>query len=205
MKRISLRLFLALITFLIGISVTAFWMFSYSSKSDLDSQPVIEHSVVENLTTQTGSPKFDNGEIEVKYAWSLLGRDSLDGMFVVKNNSGETIYYSGYPNAYNQENQNSWVKQNGKLNAIKIGSPELMTEQELKPNESITFSIPVPQNKKSFEAGFEFRVGSQRTEKIVWVKIKKQLKSYGTICSTEEITQLIDDVAKANCIRVEPD
>lgn len=205
MKRISLRLFLTLLTFLIGVSVTAFWMFLYHSKSDLDFQPIVEHSTVETIPTHSDSQKTDNGEIEVKYAWSLLGVDSLDGSFVVENNSGETIYYSGYPNATNQVNQHSWIKQNGKIKAIKIASPELMTEQELKANESITFSIATPQNKKSFEAGFEFRVGSQRKEKIVWVKVKKQLKTYGEYCSAEEFEQLLDDPSKADCVRAEPD
>ena len=180
MKHISLRLFLTLVTFLVGISLTALWMSIRSCESNSDSQSAILESTVEE-TGISGPEKTNknNGEIEIKYAWSLLGRDSLTGIFVVKNNSGETIYYSGNPNAVNQENQRSCVKQDGKLKAIKIGSEDLIEEQELKPNESINFNLEVPQNKKSFEAGFGFKIGSEKKEKIVWVKVKNQLKSYG--------------------------
>lgn len=202
MKRISLRLFLTLLTFLIGVSVTAFWMFLYHPKSDFDSQSVIEHLTIETLTTQLDLPKPDNGEIEVKYAWSLIGVESLDGSFYVTNNTGETVRYSA--NNFGQNNP-FWIKQNGKTQRVNL--PYLVgidaaKVQELKPNESTIFLIPVPQNDKPFEAGFNFLVGNERKEKIIWVKVEKQLKSSGLVC-TEEIMKA-EGVLSKTCITVMP-
>ena len=213
MKRISLRVFLALFTFLIGMSLTAFWVFLYSPESQLDSQQsaVFDRTIEQTVTSQLNEDKQNNGEIEIKYAWSLLGIDSLDGYFVVKNNSGETIHYLRYVDfvnpVVNPENHHSWIKQNGRIKALKINSKDLtdglVKEQDIKPNESVTFSLPVPQNEKSFEAGFGFRIGNEQKEKIVWTKVKKQLKSFGIGCN-EEITKLGDALLEATCIKVEP-
>ena len=75
-------------------------------------------------------------------------------------------------------------------------------EQELKPNESTIFFMPVPQNDKPFEAGFIFQVSNERKEKIIWVKVEKQLKSSGLACN-EEIKKAGGVLAKT-CISVMP-
>lgn len=205
MKLILLRSFTTLITLFIGISATAFWLFINPSESDLTSRNVVFDSTIEqDRVPQINKLKQNNGEIEIKYAWSLLGLDSLEGFFVVKNNTGKTIYYPGYPNAINQENQRSWIKQKGKIKATIIGSKDLIKEQELKSGESITFSLLVPQNYKPFEAGFGFRIDGEQNEKIIWVKVKKQLKSFGGGCS-KEIEKLGNPLAEVDCIEVEPD
>ena len=117
MKRISLRLFLALLTFLIGISLTAFWMFIYYPKSILPSQIVV---VSDNTNEQAkifelNKPKFNDNDIEIEYGWSLMGIDALDGFFYVKNNSSETIQYLGYEK---WDNRRCWIRQNGKVEEI---------------------------------------------------------------------------------------
>ena len=125
-------------------------------------------------------------DVDIEYAWSLIGVESLDGLFYVTNNTDETVRYSA--NNFSQINP-FWIKQNGK--SKKVALPYLVgvdaaKEQELKPNESTSFSIPVPQSEKPFKAGFIIQIGDERKEKIIWVNIEKQLKSSGLSC-TEEI------------------
>lgn len=185
MKQVSLRLTLALSTFLVGISLIAFWAFEYSSKVVIASPILAASCSTPELyqINQFNKPKINENDIDVEYAWSLMGVESLDGHFYVTNNTGETIRYSA--NNFGQSNP-FWIKQNGKtkrVNQSYLVGTDAAKEQELKPNESTTFLIPVPQNDKPFEAGFNFRIGTK--EKIVWVKVEKQLKSYGLACNKE--------------------
>jgi hypothetical protein len=185
MKRVSLRMTLTLSTFLVSISLTAFWAFEYPSKVVIAS-PILaaSNSTIEyHQINQLNKPETNENDIDVEYAWSLMGVDSLDGHFYVTNNTDETIRYLA--NNFGQSNP-FWIKQNGKTK--RVNQPHLVgidaaKEQELKPNESTIFLIPVPQNDKPFEAGFNFLVGTK--EKIVWVKVEKQLKSYGLACNKE--------------------
>jgi hypothetical protein len=136
---------------------------------------------IENGKKRFGNPverivSVANDEIEIKYSWSLKGKDSLDGIFLVSNNSGETIYYSGNAKS---DNRNCRVKQNGKFEAVNFPNAGGIKEQFLKPNELTAFTIPVPQNGKPFEAGFTFQIGDRREEKTIRVKVEKQLESPG--------------------------
>ena len=200
MKRISLRLSLALLTFFIGISLTTFWMFVYYPKPNLPSPSVITESANEQVKTfEITKSMFDASNIEIEYGWSLMGIDALDGWFYVKNNSGGTIHYLGYGEG---DNRRSWIKQNGKVKATNTPNGEGVKEQELKPNEETIFTIPVPQNEKPFEAGFSFQIGNEREEKTIWVKVKKQLKSYGISCGSKIVTP--ESVLAKTCITVIP-
>lgn len=196
MKHISLQLPSALLTFFIGISFTTFWVFAFYSKAVKPSPVLVAYnSIIE--------PHENNkNDIDIEYAWSLMGVESLDGHFYVTNNTGETIRYLA--NNFGQSNP-FWIKQNGRTKRVSL--PYLVgidaaKEQELKPNESTIFLISVPQNDKPFEVGFNFLVGIARKEKIVWVKIEKQLKSPGLVCK-KEIMKAGGVLAKT-CITVLP-
>ena len=197
MKSISLRLFLALITFAVGISFTAFWMFMYNPESNQEfSNIVVSDSTNKQVETfQLHKPIFDIEDIEIEYAWSLMGMDALDGQFYVKNNSEETIHFLGYGES---DNRRCWIKQNGKIKATNLPNGDGIKEQELKPNEETIFSIPVPQNEKPFEAGFTFQVGDEREEKTICVNVKKQLKLYGLSCGSKIVKP--DSILAKTCI-----
>jgi hypothetical protein len=49
-----------------------------------------------------------------------------------------------------------------------------MNQQELKPNETTTFEIPVPKNSMPFEAGFDFYFSANDESKTTWVDVYKQ-------------------------------
>ena len=196
MKHILIRLPSALLAFIICFSLITFWVFVSYSKSVMPS-PIL---VANNSTIE---PHENNeNDIDIEYAWSLMGVESLDGHFYVTNNTVETIKYLA--NNFGQSNP-FWIKQNGKTERVDL--PYLVgidaaKERELKPNESTIFLIPVPQNDKPFEAGFNFLVGTERKEKIIWVKVEKQLKSPGLACN-KEIMKTGDVLAKT-CISLLP-
>ena len=204
MKQVSLRLTLALSTFFIGISLTLFWAFEYPSKVVITSPILVasDSTIEHHQINQLNKSKINENDIDIEYGWSLIGVDSLDGLFYVTNNTGETIKYLA--NNFGQSNP-FWIKQNGKTK--RINQPHLVgvdaaKEQELKPNESTSFLIPAPQNDKSFEAGFSFQIGNEREEKTIWVKLKKQLKSYGISCGSKIVTP--ESILAKTCITVIP-
>lgn len=200
MKRISLRLSLALLTFFIGISLTAIWIVTYYPSPKLPPPDVFSESANEQVKTiKVNKTIFDAKSIDIEYGWSLMGMDALDGWFYVKNNSEESIHYLGYEEG---DNRRSWIKQNGKVKATNTPNGDGIKEQELKPNEEIIFSIPVPQNERPFEAGFSFQIGNEREEKTVWVKVIKQLKSYGISCGSKIVTP--ESILAKTCITVIP-
>jgi hypothetical protein len=43
----------------------------------------------------------------------------------------------------------------------------------------------VQRHAKPFEAGFAFEIGEQKIEKIIWVRVEKQLKSKGLHCQSK--------------------
>lgn len=127
--------------------------------------------------------EINKNDIDIEYAWSLIGVKSLDGSFYITNNTSETVRYLA--NNFGQSNP-FWIRQNGETKRVNL--PYLVgidaaKEQELKPKESTVLLIPVPQNDKPFEAGFNFLVGNERKEKTIWVKVEKQLKSNGLACN----------------------
>lgn len=196
MKRISIQLFLALFTFFTGVFLTAFWIFVlYPSDLHLHDIVVSDSASEQNKILKLNNLESTENKIEIKYGWSLMGKDSLDGIFAVKNNSEETIYFVGYEK---YDNRSCWIKQSGKVRATNIPNGDGIKEQELKPNESTAFSIPTPQSEKPFEAGFDFRIGSKKEQKTVWVKVEKQLKSYGISCKSKVVTP--NSVLAETCI-----
>ncbi len=155
-----------------------------------------------NEQTAKERAQIKEKDVDIEYAWSLIGVESLNGLFYVTNNTGKTVRYSA--NRFSQINP-FWIRQNGKSKKVSLSylvGVDAAKEQELKPNESTSFSIPVPQNEKPFEAGFIFQIGDERKEKIIWVKIEKQLKSSGLAC-TEEIIKARNVLSKT-CITKMP-
>lgn len=99
--------------------------------------------------------------------WSLVGVESLDALFYVTNNAGETIRC--LTNNFGQINPfriNSNGKSKKSLYLYLVGV-DAAKEQELKSKELTGFSIPVPQNEKPFETVFIFQIGDERREKII--------------------------------------
>ena len=174
MKQYFLSPFTAILTFLLGIAVT-FSIILLTPPPNLES-PKIEKLEYSTLEIEDPFCELEKGEIEIKYDWSLMGKDSLDGIFEVTNNTSRTIYYRGYEE---NDHQAVWIKQNGKLESVRKFSCWFGVKlQELKSAESRAFYIPVPQNNKPFEAGFDFLIGNKQEKKTVWVKVSKQRKSY---------------------------
>jgi hypothetical protein len=196
MKNILIRQPSALLGLLICILITTLWVFVSFSKAVISSSNLVEDN------SKIESHKNNKNDIDIEYAWSLMGVESLDGHFYVTNNTNETIRYLA--TNFGQSNP-FWIKQNNKTKRVDL--PHLVgidaaEEKELKPNESTIFSIPVPQNDEPFEAGFDFQFGTDRKEKVVWIKVEKQLKSYGLACN-EEIIKVGGVLAKT-CISTLP-
>ena len=174
MRRKLVKLVSALLTFLIGCSITAFRIYRDSPDSNVSVEDTLEISQVFHAPED----KKCDGQVEIVYESSLEGVDALDAIFAVANNSCEMIYYFGHSQT---NNQNSWIRQNGKVKYIELIRDVEILERQLKPGEKTWFWIPAPLNKKAFEAGFTIRIGDERREKMLSVKVDKQLGQSGQL------------------------
>lgn len=80
----------------------------------------------------------------------------------------QIIHYRGY-----ERNHNAlvWIRQNGKIqDALKLPCRRGVETQSLEPTQEAYFSIPVPQNGKPYQVGFDFRVDTRAGWKTVWVE-----------------------------------
>ena len=162
MCKFKTQFIVAILTFGISVAFTTAVIFP----TQIPKVEVTDNSVIETVNLIETI-----GEIEIKYETSNPRKDDSDeAIFLVKNNTNKSVYYFGN---HVTNNQNSWVKQNGKIKYIEPHRGAEITEQELKPTESTYFWIPAPQNKKPFEAGFVLRLGEKRKEQTILVKVRK--------------------------------
>ena len=181
MKRFYLSSLTAVLTFLLGVAIT-FSIILLTPLPNTDS-PKIEKLEYSHSEIDEPFCELEQDGIEIQYFWSLMGKDSLTGFFGVTNNSTETIYFPGYEK---NSHVRVWIKQNKKLEpAIKLSCGNGLKRQELRPGEFATFTIPVPDNNKPFEVGFDFLIGEHpewskdgRELKTIWVKVNRQWKSF---------------------------
>lgn len=160
MKNFFIRLSIGLATFLIGISLN----FAYVSLNQI---PEIE--VISNETDSFGSYGLSVDKIDIQYSYTLSSKKYTTGIFVITNKSDEPIHYSGYDRNSHVEN---WILQNGKVErATKLTCHNGVEEQELKPNDSAIFEIPIPSNGNQFVAGFSFLKNKSGDSELVWVKV----------------------------------
>ena len=161
MKRFSFHLSIALIMFFSGTWIT----FIYQFLTQIPEIKVQEDSVF-------ACPLFMEAEVEIIYNWQEIKQTKKKGKFQITNRSQQSIYYLAYEETQHFDN---FTRQNGKLKmATDFICHMGMDLQELKPNESRVFEINVPHNKKPFEAGFEFFVGSEKERKTFWVTVNEK-------------------------------
>ena len=160
MKRFFFRLSIALLTFIIGIWITAF-VYLFSTR-------IPEIEVVEKTFA---CPVIPEGEVKILYDWKLMKWNKRKGRFLITNRTNQSIYYLAYEKEQHFDN---WIRQNGKVKrATDFICHMGMDLQELKPNESQLFEINIPRNKKPFEAGFDFVVGEVEEMKTFWVNVNE--------------------------------
>ncbi|MBX7173109.1 MAG: hypothetical protein K1X72_19220 [Pyrinomonadaceae bacterium] len=158
MKNLFVRLSVAFCAFLVGILINSITPF-------FTQLPQIE---VASDSIEIYCPT--NNKIEIEYKYTLIGKENKTAVFEVTNYSKESVYYYGFGR---NSNLHSWINQNGK-EIFETSYPCWMgtEEQELKPNESAIFEMPVPHNRKPFEAGFDFKRKNEEW-KTFWVKVEK--------------------------------
>lgn len=177
MKRYFLSLFVAILTFLLGVSVVGiFILFApIPEVEDIESKCSWYYQMSEQ----------ENNVIKVVYLKTHRYKNWSMVFFEIKNNSSETIYYRGFKK---DSNLSAWIKQNNKVEKWKFEiQPKDIKRQELELGESAIFQINIPHNNEPFEAGFGFKIGKQRKEKILWTEVKNQAIDPIIIVGTGEI------------------
>lgn len=165
MKHFCIRFSIALLTFFVGLAFTSVIM----SSTQIPEVKVISDDFDSDLTEIY---QLSDNKVEVEYNYTLISKEFSNGVFVVTNKSKESIYYSGYDKNSHVDN---WVNQNGKVTmATKLPCYNGVEEQELKPNDSAIFEIPIPRNRKPFDAGFVFMKTKNGDTQTVWVKVSEQ-------------------------------
>ena len=160
MKKTSFYIGTAVLAF--SISLAGVFVFGFLSQF-----PRVE---VADENSYSVAPVSLNYEIEVQYLFTIQSKTGNRGNFRVTNNSNESVYYVSYAK---NEHADNWIKQNNKLTTDLICHMG-MQEHEIKPNESMTFNVSVPKNKKPFEAGFMFYIGEGRNSFTIWRSINSQ-------------------------------
>lgn len=162
MRHFRSRFSIALFTFLLGLAITSVF-FSFTQMPDVkvisdDFNPDSEEIYILSV-----------GEIGIQYYYTLSSKELTTGVFVVTNKTSESVYYSGYDKNSHIDN---WINQNGKVSmATELPCYNGVKVQELKPDETAIFEIPVPGNRKPFEAGFVFAKSKNGENQTVWIKV----------------------------------
>lgn len=160
MRNLFIRLSIGLATFLIGICLN----FTFLSFNEI---PEIE--VISNEIDSFEPYGLSVDKIDIQYSYTLSSKKYTTGIFVVTNKSNEPIHYYGYDRNSHVEN---WILQNGKVErATKLTCYNGVEEQELKPNDSAIFEIPIPSNRNQFVVGFSFLKNKSGDSEMVWVKV----------------------------------
>ena len=160
MKKILFYLSIAVFAF--ALSLGGVYIFNFFSQF-----PAVEVSD-ELISIEAGD--FGFNRIDIEYKYTVRGKDFNNGVFVVTNFTDNNVSYLGYEKNHHADN---WIRQNGKTTTSLICHMG-MNEYTLKPLESATFEIPLPKNKKSFEAGFDFYVSFGDKLETNWIEVKKQ-------------------------------
>lgn len=162
MTNFFIRISIGLATFLVGTSLNfAFISFHQIPEvgavlAELDSSEIYKLSL----------------DIEIQYSYTLTSKEVTTGVFVVTNKSNQSIFYYGYDGNSHVEN---WILQNGKIErATNLSCYNGVEEQELMPNDSAIFEIPIPKNTNQFVAGFSFLKNKSGDSQLVWVKVSEQ-------------------------------
>lgn len=165
MKHFIFRLSIALLTLFIGITATSAFVF-------FTQVPDVEVIGEDEVFCAYQPSNFSEADVEILYNGTLLNRKKNSGIFVVTNKSNQSIYYLAYEKNQHFDN---WIKQNGKVKeATDFICHMGMEDQEIKPGESAFFEISVPRNKKPFDVGFEFYIGSEKQVKTFWVNVNER-------------------------------
>lgn len=165
MKRLFFYFSVLLLTFFVGLAVNSALLF-------FTEIPNIE-AVDNNGWTK---PQRLLRGVQIEYKWTLQDKYGNSGIFVVTNGTDKSIYYSGYEKNSHVVN---WTRQNGIVEyATELPCFNGVERQELKPEETAIFEIPLPKNRQPFEAGFLFTIDNEHQS--FWVKVDKQSKFSAT-------------------------
>lgn len=150
----------SIFTFALSVSVSSIFV----PQPDL---PIVE---VDLANFQRDEKVILTGQIEIEPVTSKLQNDFKEATFKVTNLTTDTIHYQGY-----ERNHNAlvWIRQSGRIyDALDLPCWRGVETQSMEPSQEVLFSVPVPQNGKPFEVGFDFRVDTRMGWKTVWVKVK---------------------------------
>lgn len=163
MKRISLQLGMALLTFLIGVGTA--WSYMHILQPMLNAsqrRPVSEDSIPPARVSSGSASKA----VKISLTRSYRSEDGLiHAEFEVVNVSGELLYYRGYSKGENM----FWSVRRGKTSTR--FSPFCgtgLSDRELLPRESTKFQVVVGHTDGSVEIGFDFLVGEKRLRQTIW-------------------------------------
>jgi len=96
MLKSLLRVLTGILTFTIGFAAA-------SAVVLFPAIPVVEVFDPNKVKANVRFDRYvETGFIEVEYAWSLMGKDALDGTFKVTNRTLHPVYYPGYAPATTQ-------------------------------------------------------------------------------------------------------
>ena len=168
MKTFFTRLSIAFFTFLAGITFTSVFVF-------FTQLPEIKEVSDNFNSVSIDTCKFSDNKIQIQYNGtsienfiSFIEDHKINGVFVVTNKSNKSIYYGGFDK---NSNVNTWINQyDNTESAMPIFCAFGLKLQELKPNETAKFEIPIPNNGRPFEAGFDFKKSKKGYWETVWVK-----------------------------------
>ena len=164
MRRFSIRLGVALLTFFLGAGST--WTYLRTSQA-LMAGP--ESSSVADAVSVPIAPSSPVSPIEaVKITPARSYRDGngvLQAEFDVFNGGGETLYYQGY----GEGNNMFWSVRRGRRSqrfAPFCGTG--LAERELAPGESVRFEAVIGREAGVMQVGYEFYTGRQRLRQTIW-------------------------------------
>ncbi len=156
MKRLTLSLSLALLTFAAGVAMT--WGY-YQISSVFSAKKVVNSRLMESRL---------KGDLEVEFLRFTETEYGKYAEFEVTNGSSETAYYWGYSK---DSHCSDLIRQGRKVEQVSFcwcGTG--LEEQSLKTGERAKFGVRIPDNKEAFEVGFDFIAGKKRLKRTVWSK-----------------------------------
>jgi hypothetical protein len=155
MKRLSLSLAIALLTFITGL-VTTWEHFRISSVL-----PLAGNALNFNFVGHRPS-----GHLEIRYLRFIEREYGNYAEFQVVNGSTERAYYQGYGKDSHCANR---IRHGGTVEqASHCWCGTGLAEQALWPGESANFQVSVPLTSGAFEVGFDFLIGKQRLKDTAW-------------------------------------